>query len=275
MIRTLPFTKMHGAGNDFLMLDRADLERAGVELGAPLVVRLCDRRLGAGADGLIVVGPHAASDFTMTYYNSDGGEAEMCGNGARCAFAFARGLGLVGDGGGVCATASGPVGGAFAGELVAVDLTPPRDLALDVAVEGDHPFSRLHAVNTGVPHLVVPVDEVEAVQVPRWGRRLREDPAFAPAGTNVNWTSRQAYGDAWLIRTYERGVEAETLACGTGASAVAMVLVELGLAASPVALLTRGGDRLTIDIESGSDGPRLRLTGPAVNVYRGEVETHD
>jgi len=275
MNRTLAFTKMHGAGNDFLMLDLSDLESLGLRMDGSLVARLCDRRRGVGADGLIVVAPHTESDFAMTYYNSDGGEAEMCGNGARCAFAFARVLGLVGDGGGICATVSGPVGGAFTGDLVSVDLTPPRELALDVAAERDHPFERLHGVNTGVPHLVIPVDDVETVQVPRWGRSLREDPAFAPAGTNVNWTSRQADSDAWLIRTYERGVEAETLACGTGASAVALVLAALGLAESPVDLLTRGGDRLTIELASGTDGTRLRLTGPAITVYRGEVDIHD
>ena len=182
MKRTLPFVKMHGAGNDFLMLAREDLDRAEIEADAPLVARLCDRRRGVGADGLIVVGPHANADFAMTYRNSDGGEAEMCGNGARCAFAFARRLGLVGEGGGVCATASGNVGGAFTGEAISVDLTPPRDLSLDVTVEADHPFARLHGVNTGVPHLVIPVDDLETVAVPRWGRLLREDPAFALAG---------------------------------------------------------------------------------------------
>jgi diaminopimelate epimerase len=275
MTRVLAFSKMHGAGNDFLMVAQADLERAGLAPDASLVVRLCDRRRGVGADGLIVIGPHAEADFAMTYFNSDGGEAEMCGNGARCAFAFARTSGLVGPDGGVCATASGRVAGAFAGDLVAVDLTPPRDLALDVSAAGEHPFAHLHSVNTGVPHLVVPVDEVESVDVARWGRRLREDPAFAPAGINVNWVAPQAYGDAWVMRTYERGVEAETLACGTGASAVALVLTALGLAESPVDLLTRGGDGLTIEVSDAPDGTCLRLTGPAVTVFRGEVELHD
>ncbi|MBU0743379.1 diaminopimelate epimerase [bacterium] len=275
MTRALPFVKMHGAGNDFLMVARDDLDRCALAVDAPLVARLCDRRRGVGADGLIVIGPHGTADFAMSYYNRDGGEAEMCGNGARCAFAFARELGLVGEGGGVCATASGPVGGGFPGDAVAVALPPPRDLVLDASVAAAHPFDRLHSVNTGVPHLVIPVDDLEAVAVSHWGRILREDPAFAPAGTNVDWVAREAHGEAWLVRTYERGVEAETLACGTGASAVALVLATLGLAASPVDLLTRGGDRLTIEIQRVRGETRLRLIGPAVAVFSGEVIIHD
>jgi len=269
--RELPFVKMHGAGNDFLMVSRGELGTGIDALDGALVARLCDRRRGVGADGLILIGPDTDQDFAMAYYNSDGGEAEMCGNGARCAFAFARRAGLVGEDGGVCGTASGPVAGRFAGDAVAVDLTPPRDLALDIALETSHPFGRLHAVNTGVPHLVVPVDDLEAVEVPRWGRTLRHDPAFAPGGTNVNWVMPQAYGDAWLVRTYERGVEAETLACGTGATAAALVLAALGLADSPVDLLTRGGDRLTIAVRPGDPGACPRLTGPAVEVFSGRV----
>lgn len=271
MSRHLPFVKMHGAGNDFIMIDGADLDAAGLNASRGLVARLCDRRRGVGADGLIVIRPDTRADFGMTYFNSDGGEAEMCGNGARCAFAFARDRGLVGDGGGVCAAGSGDVRGRFDGDLVTVTLTPPRDLALDVDVEADHPFGRLHFVDSGVPHLVIPVEQLETVDLPRWGRTLRRDPAFAPAGVNVNWVMPQPGGDAWLIRTYERGVEAETLACGTGASATALILHELGLAASPVALLTRGGDRLTIGIDTRDDARHLRLTGPAATAFRGEA----
>jgi diaminopimelate epimerase len=265
---------MHGAGNDFVMVDGRDLDRLALTLDRLLIARLCNRRLFIGADGLIVLRPDAEADFAMTYYNSDGGEAEMCGNGARCAFAYARQLGLS-DGRARCRTASGLVVGEFTDDLVTVDLTPPRDLRLDVATAGEHPFPRIHAANTGVPHLVIPVDNVEAVDVPRAGAALRRDAAFAPAGTNVNWVQPLPAGDGWLIRTYERGVEAETLACGTGASAAGLVLVQLGVAASPVPLLTRGGYRLTITVGGTPAAPRLRLTGPVAAPYAGEVEIDD
>lgn len=269
MTHRLPFVKMHGAGNDFIMIDAADLV-PGEPLDRDRIAALCDRRRGVGADGLIVVGPATGADFGMAYYNSDGGEAAMCGNGARCAFAFARDRGLI-DREGTCATASGPLRGRCEGDgLVSVDLTPPRGLALGIAAAGDHPFGELHRADTGVPHLVVPVDDVDAVDVPLWGAALRRDAAFAPAGTNVNFVAPA--GDAWRLRTYERGVEAETLACGTGASATALVLWKLGRAASPVVLLTRGGDRLTIAVTPDGASAKLRLNGPAVTAYRGEVD---
>ncbi|MBK9303313.1 MAG: diaminopimelate epimerase [bacterium] len=269
MTRRLPFVKMHGAGNDFLMVAAEDLD-SGRPLDRERIAFLCDRRRGVGADGLIVIGPAAGADFGMVYYNSDGGEASMCGNGARCAFAFARARGLI-DREGTCASASGALRGRCEADgLVSVDLTPPRGLALAVAAAGAHPFGELHRADTGVPHLVVPVDDVDAVDLPRWGAALRHDAAFAPAGTNVNFVAPA--GDAWRIRTYERGVESETLACGTGASATALVLWKLGRAASPVALLTRGGDRLTISILPDGDTVRLRLNGPAVTAFRGEVD---
>jgi len=275
MSTRLPFVKMHGAGNDFVMLSETDLHGAGVKESSSLVMRFCDRRRGVGADGLIVIRDDQRADFAMTYYNSDGGRAEMCGNGARCAFAHARVLGLVGDDGGVCATGSGDVHGTFAGATVTVELTPPRDLDLNVSAETDHPFAALHFVDTGVPHLVIPVSELETINLPEWGRALRDDPAFAPGGVNVNWLAKQPGSDVWLIRTYERGVEAETLACGTGAAAAALVLHELGLTASPVALLTRGGDRLTIHIDKQTNGLTLRLSGPAVTAFSGEVVWDD
>jgi len=266
----LAFEKMHGAGNDFVMIAAADLTTAGVVLDRTAIARLCHRQTGIGADGLIVVGPDTGADFRMTYFNSDGGEAEMCGNGARCAFAFAYTRGMVGEHGTFVSAAGGHVG-RLAGEAVTVSLTEPKDIAHDVDAGIEHPFGPIHRADTGVPHLVVPVENVEVVDVPRWGRALRESPAFAPGGANVNWVQRRDDG-AWLIRTYERGVEAETLACGTGASAAGLLLCRLGMGESPVRLLTRGGDRLTIGVEDPHGTPALELTGPAVTAYRGEVE---
>ena len=241
MRRRLPFTKMHGAGNDFIMVNSSDLGSVVVDSGR--IASWCDRRTGIGADGLIVIGPgvSAGTSFRMTYYNADGGEAEMCGNGARCSVGFAHELELV-DASGRFDTGAGVLEGVWHGPVdVEVTLTPWTDLTLDLEM-GETPWPALHSCNTGVPHLVIPVDDIEDVPLDEWGARLRYHPAFAPQGTNVNWVARPADSGPFLMRTYERGVEGETHACGTGASAVAVVLCRLGQADSPVDLRTRGGD---------------------------------
>ena len=267
MKRALTFTKMHGAGNDFVMLDGRDLPRP-LERGS--IAALCDRRTGVGADGLIVVAPpaSAAAAFRMIYFNADGGEAEMCGNGARCTVAFAADHGLA-DGPCRFDTHAGLLEGRVHGPGdVEVSLPPWRDLELDFALPGS-PWPHHHRCNTGVPHLVIPVPDVDAVDLPAWGPRLRQAPQFAPAGINVNWVSPGPAAGQWLMRTYERGVEAETLACGTGASAVAVILCHLEQADSPVTLRTRGGDLLIVgvDLVAGT----LSLRGPAVVSFKGKV----
>lgn len=268
MILRIPFTKMHGAGNDFIMIDQRDLGAAS--LGTALVASLCDRRKGVGADGLIIIGQATSPDsaFRMTYFNADGGEAEMCGNGARCSVSFATRLGLM-EGRASFDSQAGLLEGICHGpEDIEVTLTPWQDLNLDLEV-GETPWPAHHSCNTGVPHLVIPVKDIDTVPVEEWGSRLRHLKLFDPQGTNVNWVAPEEGTDRFFMRTYERGVEAETLACGTGASAIAVVLCRLGLARSPVTLRTRGGDRLIvgIDLENYS----LRLRGPAVTSFQGEV----
>ncbi len=277
----VPFTKMHGAGNDFLMIDGATVP-AGL-LTADRIAAWCDRRLGVGGDGLIVLDrdPEPGLQYRMSYYNSDGGEAEMCGNGARCSVAFAARLGWIRK---QCRfqTARGPLDGLLISESggtaeVEVSLPAWRDLELDIAVpESLRPEH--HSCNTGVPHVVMPVEDLEGVAVPEEGPPIRYAEQFAPDGTNVNWIAPtgETTDDGlslWAIRTYERGVEAETLACGTGASAAAVILCHLQRARSPVALRTRSGDllRITVDIEAG----QLLLRGPAVVAFEGAVTTHD
>ncbi len=268
MSHRLFFTKMHGAGNDFIMIDHRHLD--GVTLGAGHIAALCDRRTGVGADGLIIIGPGSSSEssFRMHYYNADGGEAEMCGNGARCSVSFAHRLSLVKDS---CRfdTQAGLLDGIRHGlEDIEVKLTPWVDLELDVEV-GETPWAAHHFCDTGVPHLVIPVEDIESVPVMEWGARLRHHQKFSPEGTNVNWVAPEQKTGRFLMRTYERGVEAETLACGTGASAVAVVLCRLGLATSPVKLQTRGGDLLIVSIDMENN--ELRLRGPAVTSFHGEV----
>jgi diaminopimelate epimerase len=275
--RRLPFVKMHGAGNDFIMVDHRAVAAAapGGTLGSDLIAALCDRRKGIGADGLIIIGPGTAPDaspptaFRMTYFNADGGEAEMCGNGARCSVAYAHSLGLAPE---TCRfdTWSGALWGRVHGPGD-VEVSLPGWRGLDLAVGlADTPWPLQTACNTGVPHLVIPVDDVDAVDPGLWGPRLRRHERFGAAGTNVNWVSPDAPDGGWRLRTFERGVEAETLACGTGASASAVILCALGRARSPVALRTRGGDVLTVtvDAEAGS----LRLRGPALVAFEGRAD---
>lgn len=268
----LPFVKMHGAGNDFIMVDHRALAAAGGPgtLDRARIAALCDRRKGVGADGLIIIGPGAAggTSFRMTYFNSDGGEAEMCGNGARCSVAYAHRLGLAPA---ACRfdTWSGELSGWVHGPGD-IEITLPgwRDLDLDLRL-ADTPWALQASCNTGVPHLVIPVDDVDAVDLEQWGPRLRRHERFGGAGTNVNWVSPDGPGEGWRIRTFERGVEAETLACGTGASASAVILCALGRAGSPVSLHTRGGDVLTVAVDQAAGA--LRLRGPALVAFEGRA----
>lgn len=270
MSTRLPFTKMHGAGNDFVMLDSREL--GGLDMTRQRIAALCDRRTGVGADGLIIISNVGcpSCDFHMLYFNADGGEAEMCGNGARCSVAFAHAHGLCGEAT-TFETYSGILRGCvFGPDDIQVSLPAWKDLRLDVELGSRHPsITRHHTCNTGVPHLVLPVEDISRLDVFSLGRDYRHDPFFAPAGTNVNFVTTAPDGEHFLLRTYERGVEDETLACGTGASACAVVLSELGLAESPVSLRTRGGEVLQVSIDSAEKG--LLLRGPAVTSFQGEV----
>ncbi len=265
----LVFTKMHGAGNDFVFLDQRELPE-GLVLTQEVIAFLCDRRLGVGADGLIIIGPgrEGKTDFRMTYFNADGGEVEMCGNGARCSVAFAHERDLVGQACTFDTQAGVLTGVVHSPDDITVSLTGWTDLDLQVELP-DSPWDHHAACNTGVPHLVIPVPDTENIDLRKWGSTFRHHEIFAPAGTNVNWVARAEDSAEFLLRTYERGVEDETLACGTGASAAAVVLCHLNQAESPVAVRTRGGDLLliTVDREQG----KLLLRGPAVASYSGQI----
>ncbi len=267
MGRTLSFVKMHGAGNDFVLLAADEL--AGEPLTPATVAHLCDRRLGIGADGLLLLAAGDPDvDFRMVYYNADGLPAEMCGNGARCVVAYAHQRGRIGDHCRFATDAGIVTGRRFEDGSVEVSLPAWYDLDLEMTLT-DSPFSPHYFCNTGVPHLVIPVDDVDTIDVAGQGRPLRHHPQLGAAGANVNWVDQRGTDGCLRYRTYERGVEAETLACGTGAAAVAVVLAALGRTVSPVDLLTRGGDRLTVTVDFDTNG--LRLRGPATFVFTGEL----
>ena len=267
--RMLRFTKMNGAGNDFVLLDN----RAGdLELTREQIARVCDRHRGVGADGVLLLErPTNGADFRMRYYNADGGEAEMCGNGARCFARFAdRAAGprqsLSFE------TPAGVIGAQLVGELVTLQMSEPQDMRLDFEVPLGSEKIRASYVDSGVPHVVVPVAKIDNVDVRSLGPALRHHPMFAPRGANANF-SEQRGPRSIAIRTYERGVEDETLACGTGVVASAILFAAKENVAGPIDVLVRGGDTLQVNFKrSGDQFSNVTLTGPADFVFDGTIE---
>lgn len=265
----IPFLKMHGAANDFVVIDHRLPFLPQDDLAA-MVRRLCDRRRGVGADGVLLLESDSERDFAMAYWNSDGLRAEFCGNGARCLARFALELGLGRDEVVRFTTDVGEMDARRAPDGRGIELHfgrvespgPPRE----IAAAGRSFRGRL--VRPGVPHFVVPVERVEWVPVKEWGAALRHHPAFEPAGANVDFVARLGRGRV-AMRTYERGVEDETMACGSGAMAAALCAVAEGEPA-PVAVMTAGGDELRVGLEADGGAQRVTLSGPAEVAFRGE-----
>lgn len=251
------FVKMHGAGNDFVMIDDRD---STFPADAAHVAAIGNRPEGVGCEGVILVRPSETADFAMRFFNPDGSEAELCGNGARCVAAFALAIGAAKTPRMRFETLAGTVGAEVLGpDRVKVEMPNPHDLRDDF-------------VNSGVPHKIVPVEALESADVAGEGRRIRYSEAFAPAGTNVDFV-RYRGPHALDIRTYERGVEAETGACGTGSVAAAVVGVAQHGLAFPVDVHTRGGHVLTIDgVYDGIGFASVTLTGPVKRVFEGLYE---
>lgn len=268
----LPFVKLQGSGNDFVAIDNRSGRIARAQM-PDLAKALCRRAFGVGADGLFLLEnpDRPGVDYVWQFYNADGSRAEMCGNGSRCAARLAFLLGMA-PAHHVLGTDAGPVACEVYPEQhrVKVRLTPPTDVRPGVTLDVDGASLAVHFVNTGVPHAVVFVDDVAGVDLPRLGRALRFHPHFAPAGTNANFAQVQGQGSL-LLRTYERGVEAETYACGTGASAAVFLAHSLGLTGPEVAVTTSGGEQLTIGVAEG----RIFLTGGAEISFTGELNLAD
>ncbi|MBN2727783.1 MAG: diaminopimelate epimerase [Bacteroidales bacterium] len=255
---SIRISKYHGAGNDFLIVDQL--------VGAPfleqdIIARLCHRRFGIGADGLISMSNEGGTDFTMEYYNSDGNLAEMCGNGARCAVAWAaheswiqgNARFLAGD-------------GLHIGEVLDSDgQNMLIRVSLTIGVEPELLEDGTYFANTGVPHNIRLIDDVNLVNIEEQGQMLRNSEMFAPDGANINFVSPAK--DGYDIRTYERGVEGETLACGTGVAASALVLHTCKNVNYPIILHARGG---TLIVEE-SQGV-LMLSGPAQKVFDCDID---
>jgi diaminopimelate epimerase len=265
----LRFTKMNGAGNDFILIDN----RAGnVHLNRSQMARLCDRHRGIGADGILLLEkPSARADFQMRYFNADGGEAEMCGNGARCFARFAQKAAGAKDEISF-ETPAGVISSRVTGDLVTLQMTEPVDLRLNIKLSFASQNWIAHFINTGVPHVVIPVPRIDEVAVRREGALIRHHEMFAPNGANVNFVEKRG-PDQIAIRTYERGVEDETVACGTGIVASALIFAATENANSPIRVLTRGGDELQVGFARIDNQFRnVTLTGPAEFVFEGTIE---
>ncbi len=261
----LGFSKLQGTGNDFIIIDNMDGKFEDF-IGAtdlPLAVKLlCRRRLGVGADGLILVEPSKIADFKWQFFNSDGSTANMCGNGARCVarFAFKKGITRPEM---RFETNVGIVKAVVDGSIVKVSLPKPRILNENLNIEGIDGT----LVDAGVPHFVVFVDDLEGINVNGIGRKIRISRILMPEGANVDFVKLESNGIS--IRTYERGVESETLACGTGSVASALVASRKFDLKSPIKVSVKSGESLTVFIDDS-----VFLEGPTTWVYEGYI-THE
>ena len=268
---SVPFYKMQGCGNDFVVIDNreAKIDESVMDMWAE---KLCARAFGVYADGIFFLdtSDDPALDYRWHFYNSDGSRAKMCGNASRCAGKLAHAIGLA-PAEHTFGTDAGPIkvkvllDGPDAGR-VKVQLTPPVGLETNIKIDMDGEPLTIHFVDTGVSHVVVFVDDIDTLDVVALGAKIRYHDHFAPAGTNVNFAQVKDE-NTMLLRTYERGVEAETYACGTGAAAVQLVANTLNLTEGRADLTTTGGEVLTIFLEDGN----VFLQGAAELTFKGEV----
>jgi diaminopimelate epimerase len=261
---------MNGAGNDFIFIDNRSRK---IQLQPEQIARLCDRHKGVGADGIILLVPceSGRADWAWDFYNSDGSSAEMCGNGSRCFAKYVRRL--TGQGGDFTfETRAGIIAAKFKGDDVTVNLTPPKDLRLRQPIKLSSGLGEIHSLNTGVPHAALFVTDADKAMVQPTGAEVRYHSSFAPKGTNVNFV--QILGPGKIrVRTYERGVEGETLACGTGVTASALISAELHGFQSPVRVQVQSGDTLEISFDKvNGQFSNVGLTGPAEFVFEGRIE---
>lgn len=259
-----PFWKMTGSGNDFVFIDAR--ERApGILESGDAIGALCDRRRGVGADGVVFFERDPEHRYSIRYFNRDGSLAEFCGNASLCSVRLALELGVVQKGEGFSfRTSSGPIPGRFdeAGPEVGMPSIEEAASTFDANLEPGE--RRIGYARVGVPHVVVGCQNVDAVDVERRGKALRHHPSL-PAGANVNFVSRR--GPEWTYRTYERGVEEETLACGSGSVATAAMLMAWDGESDPVTLITRSGAPLKVSFRDG----RPSLAGEGRLVFEGQL----
>jgi diaminopimelate epimerase len=268
MKEQLEFYKMTGGGNDFILIDNRE-GKVDADALRPFIPRICRRRFSVGADGLILLEHSATAHFRWRFFNADGSEAEMCGNGGRCAARLAHHLGIA-PADLTFETRAGLIKAQVKEKAVYLTLPPPSDIRLGISLPIGEQEVSIDFVNTGVPHAVILAPDLQQVDVIGLGRQIRRHEAFQPAGTNVDFISVD--NGRVAIRTYERGVEDETLACGTGAIAAAIIAGMRGLTSSPATVITRGGEPLTIYYQGAGKITEVSLEGEVRMIYHGWLD---
>lgn len=264
----IKFTKSVATGNDFIIIDNRKSVLKGDLAG--IAKKLCDRFYGAGADGLLLAEKSQMADFKMRIFNSDGSEAEMCGNGSRCIALYAY-TKKIAPANMKIETIAGILNVNVQGENVKVKLTDPKDIQWNLCLMIHECPYKVNLANTGVPHVIYFVNDLETVEVKKLGHKIRYHEEFSPHGANVNFVKiTDKNKNKIAVRTYERGVEDETLACGTGAVASAIISAEAEKLVSPVTVETRSGEVLKVYFESQEGNfKNVYLEGKAKLVYEG------
>jgi diaminopimelate epimerase len=268
MREQLEFYKMTGGGNDFILIDNRE-GKVDVDALRFSIARICRRRFSVGADGLIILEHSATAHFRWRFFNADGSEAEMCGNGGRCAARLAHILGMA-PADLSFETKAGLIKARVKDRVVQLTLPLPTDIRLGITLPIGEEEVSVDFVNTGVPHAVIFVPDLQAVDVVGLGSKIRWHEAFQPAGTNVDFIGVD--NGTVAIRTYERGVEDETFACGTGAIAAAIIAGMRGLISSPVTVIPRSGEPLTISYEGAGKIKEVSLEGEVRMIYHGWLD---
>jgi len=262
-MQRINFTKMVASGNDFVVLGFSGSRVLGLKR---LAQRLCDRKYGVGADGLLILEKSKIADIKMRIFNADGSEAEMCGNGARCVSLWLKSKFIKIE------TRAGIIEARVSGDNAKIKLTDPKDIKLNLPIKVNNRTVRVNFINTGVPHAVIFVEGLDKIDVANLGNQIRYHKRFAPCGTNVDFVE-VLNNNAIKVRTYERGVEDETLACGTGAVASALVMsYKLQVMSyNKISVQTKGGEILKVYFEKIKNKfENVWLEGKAMIAYKGE-----
>jgi len=272
-LRGIPFAKMTGSGNDFVFFDSRDVALADVT-SPEMIKSICNRHNGIGADGIVVLEPSAPdADVRIHYFNSDGTSADLCGNATLCSTALSVLLGLGSHSGMTLTTPAGLIASRVTSGEPEIDLQPVAAIRTAMPIDLVNGEQRIGFAVAGIPHLVILCDDADQVDVNGRGPLLRRHLASGPAGANVNWVSRLPSGQ-WRYRTFERGVEGETLACGTGAVATAVLLTTWGLASSStVTIRTSSGRDVEVRLVATETGYQPTLRGEGRVVFRGVIES--
>jgi len=258
----ISFTKMVASGNDFVVIERS--QNSTINSPRILARSICDRKFGVGADGLLLLEKSKIADVKMRIFNPDGSEAKMCGNGARCSVLY------IGRRNTELETKAGIIQSRLKGNGVKIKLTEPKDLKLNLPIKVNNRTLQVNFINTGVPHTVIFVADLDKIDVINLGRQIRFHKRFAPQGTNVDFVEALS-NKSIKIRTYERGVEDETLACGTGVVASALLYaIRYTLNAKQISVHTKGGEVLEVYFDrSNNQFKNVWLEGEAKIVYKG------